>query len=236
MRRGKYYDQPDFPFVPGYDLVGIDESTGRRVAALTKTGGWADYVVLDREDLVPVPDGLSAEAVETVVVNGLTAWRMLHRAAKVRPGAHDRRARRGGRRRHRARPARALRGHPRDRDRRPSAAGPAARARRDRARLPRRGRAGARARARSGRRRRGLRSRRRPRHRRLLADARARRHARLLRDRGDQGRPGQPADPGAQAAGQAHRLEPAPERPQGHLLQPVGRQALPPGPLPRPAA
>ena len=22
MRRGKYYDQPPFPFVPGYDLVG----------------------------------------------------------------------------------------------------------------------------------------------------------------------------------------------------------------------
>jgi NADPH:quinone reductase-like Zn-dependent oxidoreductase len=86
MRRGKYYDQPDFPFVPGYDLVGIDESTGRRVAALTKVGGWADYVVLDREDLVPVPDGLSAEAVETVVVNGLTAWRMLHRAANAQPG------------------------------------------------------------------------------------------------------------------------------------------------------
>ncbi len=86
MRRGKYYDQPDFPFVPGYDLVGIDERTGQRVAALTKVGGWADYVVLDRADLVPVPDGLSAEAVETVVVNGLTAWRMLHRAAKVRPG------------------------------------------------------------------------------------------------------------------------------------------------------
>ena len=84
MRRGKYYDQPKFPFVPGYDLVGIAE--GQRVAALTKVGGWADHVVLDRADLVPVPDGVSAEAAETVVVNGLTAWRMLHRAAKVRRG------------------------------------------------------------------------------------------------------------------------------------------------------
>src|SRR3954447_2814344 len=85
MRRGKYYDQPDFPFVPGYDLVGIDD-TGRRVAALTKTGGWADHVILDRADLVPVPDGLAPEAVETVIVNGVTAWRMLHRSAKVRRG------------------------------------------------------------------------------------------------------------------------------------------------------
>ena len=86
MRRGKYYDQPEFPFVPGYDLVGIDEATGQRVAALTKVGAWADRVVLDREDLVPVPDGLDPEAVETLIVNGVTAWRMLHRSAKVRPG------------------------------------------------------------------------------------------------------------------------------------------------------
>src|SRR3954468_406279 len=86
MRRGKYYDQPKFPFVPGYDLVGIDEATGARVAALTKVGGWADRVILDRADLVPVPDGLDPEAVETVIVNGVTAWRMLHRSAKVRRG------------------------------------------------------------------------------------------------------------------------------------------------------
>src|SRR3954447_11296721 len=83
MRRGKYYDQPDFPFVPGYDLVGIDEETGTRVAALTKVGGWAERVILEKADLVPVPDGVSAEAAETVIVNGVTAWRMLHRAAKV---------------------------------------------------------------------------------------------------------------------------------------------------------
>jgi NADPH:quinone reductase-like Zn-dependent oxidoreductase len=28
MRRGKYYDQPPFPFVLGYDLVGVVERTG----------------------------------------------------------------------------------------------------------------------------------------------------------------------------------------------------------------
>jgi NADPH2:quinone reductase len=86
MRRGKYYDQPEFPFVPGYDLVGVVEGTGQRVAALTKIGGWADHVLLDERDLVPVPDGVAPEAAETVVVNGLTAWRMLHRVAKVRRG------------------------------------------------------------------------------------------------------------------------------------------------------
>ena len=86
MRRGKYYDQPKFPFVPGYDLVGVREDTGARVAALTKVGAWAERVVLDEADLVPVPDGLDPEAVETLIVNGVTAWRMLHRAAAVRRG------------------------------------------------------------------------------------------------------------------------------------------------------
>jgi NADPH:quinone reductase-like Zn-dependent oxidoreductase len=95
MRRGRYYDQPPFPFVPGYDLVGTVRSTGdgvdpalrgRRIAALTKTGGWASHVVVDADKLVTVPDGLSAVDAETVVVNGITAWQMLHRKAGVKAG------------------------------------------------------------------------------------------------------------------------------------------------------
>ena len=95
MRLGKYYDQPDFPFVPGYDLVGVVERVGgagapvragQRVAALTKIGGWADHVLLDVRRLVALPDGLDPLAAETAVVNGLTAWRMLHRAAAVQRG------------------------------------------------------------------------------------------------------------------------------------------------------
>ena len=93
MRRGKYYDQPPFPFVPGYDLVGVVErsgaggpAVGQPVAALTKTGGWADRVVLEAADVVPLPAEVDPVAAETVVVNGVTAWRMLHRAAKVPPG------------------------------------------------------------------------------------------------------------------------------------------------------
>lgn len=87
MRRGRYYDQPPFPFVPGYDVVGVIESlgvspaagfaVGQRVAALTKVGGWADRLVLNTADLVPVPDGVGAEEAEALIVNGITARRML---------------------------------------------------------------------------------------------------------------------------------------------------------------
>ncbi|SEG97742.1 NADPH:quinone reductase [Nonomuraea solani] len=96
MRRGKYYDQPAFPFVPGYDVVGtvtavgqgVDATMiGRRYAAVTKIGGWASALLIDAADLVPVPDGVGPAAAVTVAVNGITAWQMLHRTAKVPPGA-----------------------------------------------------------------------------------------------------------------------------------------------------
>ncbi|WP_157248713.1 medium chain dehydrogenase/reductase family protein [Nonomuraea typhae] len=95
MRRGRYYDQPAFPFVPGYDLVGTVTATGEgvepgmmgaRVAALVKVGGWASHVLVDAADTVPVPGGISPAEAETLVVNGITAWQMLHRKARVRAG------------------------------------------------------------------------------------------------------------------------------------------------------
>ena len=95
MRRGRYYDQPAFPFVPGYDLVGTVLATGpdvapglvgTRVAALLKVGGWASHVLVDAADVVPVPAGIGAAEAETLVVNGITAWQMLHRKARVRAG------------------------------------------------------------------------------------------------------------------------------------------------------
>ena len=95
MRLGRYPGQPKFPFVPGYDLVGTVTATGpgvdnalvgRRVAAMTKTGGWSTHTLLKAADVVPVPAGLDPGEVEALVVNGLTAYQMLHRRAKVRAG------------------------------------------------------------------------------------------------------------------------------------------------------
>lgn len=95
MRRGRYFGQPAFPFTPGYDLVGevleagegADPTlVGQRVATMTKTGGWAGHAVVASRDTVVVPSGIGPEEAETVVVNGVTAWQMLHRAARVEPG------------------------------------------------------------------------------------------------------------------------------------------------------
>jgi len=95
MRRGRYFDQPPFPLVPGYDLVGMvadvgrevrEVSVGQRVAALTRIGAWTNYVLLPAADLIPVPEGVDPAEAEAVVVNGLTAWRMLHHLAEVERG------------------------------------------------------------------------------------------------------------------------------------------------------
>jgi NADPH:quinone reductase-like Zn-dependent oxidoreductase len=95
MRRGRYYEQPKFPFVPGYDLVGRVVATGpnvdsallgKRVAAMTKIGGWASYVLLSASDLLPVPEAIDPLEAETLIVNGITAWQMLHLKAQIKRG------------------------------------------------------------------------------------------------------------------------------------------------------
>ena len=95
MRRGRYPGQPKFPFVPGYDAVGtvlavgpgVDPALlGQRVAAALKTGGWATQLLAPADEVVPVPAGVAAIATETMIVNGVTAWQMLYRKARARPG------------------------------------------------------------------------------------------------------------------------------------------------------
>lgn len=94
MLRGRYYAQPKFPFVPGYDLVGRVEAigpgvsikTGDRVATMTRTGAWAESIVLPAKHLVPVPEELDAAETVALVTNGVTAYQLIHRAARVSAG------------------------------------------------------------------------------------------------------------------------------------------------------
>ena len=96
MRRGQYpLSMPPLPFTPGYDIVGIVDNLGEGVtkfkpgawvAALTEVGGYTEYVCLSQEDLVAVPEGLDPAEVVCLILNGITAYQMLHRFAKVSAG------------------------------------------------------------------------------------------------------------------------------------------------------
>ena len=93
MRLGRYPAQPAFPFVPGYDLVGEVIATGaesswhvgQRVAAMPRTGAWAEHVALPDRELVEVPSGIDAAEAVALVLNGVTA-RQLLRSSGVRRG------------------------------------------------------------------------------------------------------------------------------------------------------
>ena len=96
IRKGQYpgiKQKP--PFSPGYDLVGIvdklgegvtDLALGERVAELTVTGAHSEYLCLDADDLVSVPDSLDPAKAVSLVLSYVTAYQMLHRVADVQPG------------------------------------------------------------------------------------------------------------------------------------------------------
>jgi NADPH2:quinone reductase len=94
-REGVHPETPRLPYTPGWDLVGtIDQlgpgvtgfAVGQTIAAMPIHGGYAQYVRLPRQKLVPVPPGLDPAEAVAVVLNYITAYQMLHRTAQARSG------------------------------------------------------------------------------------------------------------------------------------------------------
>ncbi|MGB3904507.1 MAG: medium chain dehydrogenase/reductase family protein [Anaerolineae bacterium] len=86
---------PKIPFVPGYSILGaVDEigegvtnvAVGDHVAALTGTGGYAEYIYLGEEQLVHVPTTLDQAEAVTLILNYVVAYQVLHRSAQVKAG------------------------------------------------------------------------------------------------------------------------------------------------------
>ena len=83
------------PFVMGYDVVGeIDQlgngvsgfRLGDRVADMTVLGSNAAYRTLRARHLTAVPAGVDAAQAATLILSWMTAYQLLHRAAKVQRG------------------------------------------------------------------------------------------------------------------------------------------------------
>jgi NADPH2:quinone reductase len=94
-REGIHPETPLPPFTPGWDFVGIvdrlGEGTsgtgpGQIVAALPIHGSYAEYICLPESELVPVPPGLDAGEAVCLPLNYITAYQMMHRSARVKPG------------------------------------------------------------------------------------------------------------------------------------------------------
>lgn len=94
-RQGLYPDAPRPPMVVGYEVAGyIDAlgpgvtgmSTGERVVALTRFGGYADAVVVPAAHAFRVPVDLSDSEAVAIPVNYLTAAVALYRMAALSGG------------------------------------------------------------------------------------------------------------------------------------------------------
>src|SRR5271170_1349909 len=95
MRRGTYPLQKKPPLTPGYSVIGVVRLNGQdcskfkigdRVACLSKYEGQAELINLPEKYLVRVPDGIDRKAAVALILDWVTAYQMLHRAAHVTAG------------------------------------------------------------------------------------------------------------------------------------------------------
>ncbi|HEU4447807.1 MAG TPA: medium chain dehydrogenase/reductase family protein [Nitrososphaeraceae archaeon] len=98
MRKGVHPESWNLartPFTPGWDVVGIVDKlgdgvskwqTGQMVAALPIVGGYAEYIILQSNEPVPVPSRLDHAEAVSLILNYTTAYQMLHRCAHIKPG------------------------------------------------------------------------------------------------------------------------------------------------------
>ena len=95
LRAGTYLGVPPPPFTPGYELVGVVEelgpgcsrlNVGDRIGALTVWGADAERVCVPEANAVEVPEDLDPAEVLGLVFTYMTAYQLLHRAAKVKHG------------------------------------------------------------------------------------------------------------------------------------------------------
>ncbi len=94
-REGIHPETPRVPFTPGWDLVGVVDrlgdgvsgiEPGEVVGALPIHGAYTEFICLPQRELVPVPPGLEPAEAVSLILNYVTAYQMMHRSAKVKPG------------------------------------------------------------------------------------------------------------------------------------------------------
>jgi NADPH2:quinone reductase len=93
-RTNSYVRKATLPLVPGGEVAGVIVSAhpdsglreGRRVIALTGSGGYAEYATAPQELSFPIPDGLDDDTAVAILIQGLTAWHMYRTAGRVADG------------------------------------------------------------------------------------------------------------------------------------------------------
>jgi NADPH:quinone reductase len=85
QRENSYLARYEVPLILGGEVAGTTED-GRRVVALLRSGGYAEYAVAPAATVYPIPDGLDDGAALALLIQGLTAWHLLRTCGRVEPG------------------------------------------------------------------------------------------------------------------------------------------------------
>src|SRR5207248_5578089 len=95
---GKYAREfgTHLPLIPGYDIAGVVEKTGRKVTKLkvgdtvygypTFGGGWAEYVTVKEWEVAAKPKSLNFAEAAAVPMGALTAWQAFVDVAQLNAG------------------------------------------------------------------------------------------------------------------------------------------------------
>ncbi len=97
MRRGMFHGpgSEEMPTTPGFEVAGTVAALGEgvegpgegaRVVAVLGAGGYAEYAVAPVGSVVEIPDGVEFLQATALLVQGITAYGVLHDSARVQPG------------------------------------------------------------------------------------------------------------------------------------------------------
>src|SRR3954462_12017388 len=89
QRENNYIARYELPLVPGGEGVGTvrgGELDGRRVVAMTGTGGYAEYAKAREDTTFPLPDEVDDGQALALLIQGLTAWHLYRTCARIHPG------------------------------------------------------------------------------------------------------------------------------------------------------
>ncbi len=83
LAENTYLTEATLPLVPGSEVVGhID---GRRVAAFVGTGGYAEQVTTNENQVFDLPDGVDDVTALALLIQGTTAWVLLRKSIRMEP-------------------------------------------------------------------------------------------------------------------------------------------------------
>jgi NADPH:quinone reductase len=80
-----YLAEQSLPMIPGGEVSGRTPD-GRRVAAMLGGGGYAQKVAVPEAWLVPIPDEVNDDQAAALILQGVTAYSLLHHCAHVEEG------------------------------------------------------------------------------------------------------------------------------------------------------